>query len=862
MKAGRKIWIGFLAVLLMVFMMPVGNVSAEPRVQQVDVHVNATKVVKPFNHALFSVTGYAQMFKSGSTLAKESTNRLNFSGTEARLEVIMADAFPEKGVFKPQNMFRFVDNTNNSYFKRIKSLGMDPVLLLGGNVPWLEKNGSPSDPPSDPQAWADSAVKILQYLNGTGKNYHLNVKYVEVWNEPNLNMFWKGTWDQYFNLFNTVAKAIHKNCPGVMVEGPVLSPATKPTAFGKAFIDHSGKNMDVFDYHSYGDTVAKISSDIDMWDAYIQQHTDKKPKLMVTESDNWFNGWPKVQYMLQRQFALLKHADTMVGFHQFSLLAYQEGNYVFGLVNQDGSVIEGTYWPYWLFRNATGDIVQSSVTLKPGPAKNTFSPSYVATRTPDGKSVNLVYYAHSTGNQAQDRTKFSFTLPKTDKPRIYTVSQVGEKNKGVIASGIIPGNARTFNYRLNVSTDDGIAISIKEVTGNETPWLQTQISKQSVTVGDSFLANVKLLNSTAQPISGSLAMKNLPPKWKATVVSGKENIQNLAPGQTAQVKYKVEADGPAKGAVPLYGQGNFSSAGKSMSVNSIPQDVKVLKPLSITNIPDFSYIAPGETRNFSVKVKNISPADLQGTVQLNVPQGFSVSGPQTLNLAANGAGVFTFGVTAPSGLANGDTHFTADVSYKGSDYTAQIPIHIQQYDPVRPSTVINVKHFYNTDGFSFSTNTKDGNLDGAGNTLPADTFLSNQLVRYMGVQFQTPGVSNGQKNIITMNGQTIPVADNGDSELALLTLGTNGGQSGQITLTYNDGTKETRLLQVNDWCQAAKFGGQKVIQFSDRNTPTGPAAPSCGIFYVSLPIDAGKTLSSITLPSNKNLHIVAMSLAK
>lgn len=827
------------------------------QIQQVEVNVDANRVTEPFNRDLFSIAGYAQLYQYGSDAAKKSAEKLQLQGTQARIETMMDQAFPTPDQFVPDNMFRFVDNTGDAYYQLIHQKGMEPVLLLAYNMPWLTEYGQLNEPPKDPSVWAESAAKIIEHYNGSGDQYRLNVKYVEVWNEPNLSMFWStGDWEQYFQLFHLTAEIIHERFPGVMVGGPVLSPATKPEEFGKAFIDACGDAMDFFVYHSYGDPVEKISSDIEMWLNYIRNHTNQEPKLMVTEADNWFNGYGKTDYMIRRQFALLEHADAMIGFHHFTLMEYLEGNYVFGVVNQDGSVIEGTYWPYWLFRDSRGSIVETEVNRKPIPANDEFNPSVISTKSDDESTISTVYYSGSGGRQDKYNTKFSFELPKSSKDRIYTVSQVSQDHKGILASGIISGSKQSFQLRLDVGREEGIAITIKEVSGEEIPWTELTVSGQEIAVGDTFRAEVSVLNTTGSPIQGSLAIDRLPQGWQAVHVEGAAGGVTLSPGERALSVYDISVNEVTSGWVPITGVWTDDSS----SVESIPLRMKSLWPVEISTIPDFSYMAPTETRSFNVKVNNKLSEAIAGTITLSVPEGFSFQGGGALVLAPGSEASSTFIVTAPDTIPEGGLTLSVQLNYQNRLFSSPIRLQIKHYNPQQETEIIDLSGFYNRDGFSYRANPGNGNLDGSGNNLPADTFPNNEKVRYMGVLFQTPNVSDNAQNVVTAGFQTVPVTPGSYSDLALLALATNGNKNESVQLNYMDGSQETVALQVTDWCAAAAYGEEKVIQFPHRHNSQGVVAPACGIFYTTLDVDPGKTLVSFALPDNNNVHIVSASL--
>ena len=64
---------------------------------------------------------------------------------------------------------------------------------------------------------------IKHYNSGWANGYHYNIKYWEIWNEPDGRMFWTGTPEQYYKLYEITAKAIKNYDPHIKVGGPVLA---------------------------------------------------------------------------------------------------------------------------------------------------------------------------------------------------------------------------------------------------------------------------------------------------------------------------------------------------------------------------------------------------------------------------------------------------------------------------------------------------------------------------------------------------------------------------------------------------------------------------------------------------------------
>ncbi|MBP5428312.1 MAG: hypothetical protein J6Z04_03385 [Clostridia bacterium] len=75
-------------------------------------------------------------------------------------------------------------------------------------------------PPKDPEKWARIAEHIVRHYNeGWANGFHFGITYWEVWNEPDneesieLNNMWKGTKEQYYDLYVATAKRL-KDCFG------------------------------------------------------------------------------------------------------------------------------------------------------------------------------------------------------------------------------------------------------------------------------------------------------------------------------------------------------------------------------------------------------------------------------------------------------------------------------------------------------------------------------------------------------------------------------------------------------------------------------------------------------------------------
>jgi xylan 1,4-beta-xylosidase len=138
-----------------------------------------------------------------------------------------------------------------SFMPSALASGDDTVFHYRGNV----------TPPNRYADWADligalARSAVDRYGSGEVARWPF-----EVWNEPNLRGFWRGTREQYFRLYAATARALKDVHPDI----PVGGPATAQNAWIDEFLSFSTKHdvpVDFVSTHHYPtDATVDISSD-------------------------------------------------------------------------------------------------------------------------------------------------------------------------------------------------------------------------------------------------------------------------------------------------------------------------------------------------------------------------------------------------------------------------------------------------------------------------------------------------------------------------------------------------------------------------------------------------------------------------
>ncbi|GHO85598.1 hypothetical protein [Dictyobacter formicarum] len=169
--------------------------------------------------------------------------------------------------------------------------------------------------------------------------------------------------------------------------------------------------------------------------------------------------------------------------------------------------------------------------------------------------------------------------------------------------------------------------------------------------------------------------------------------------------------------------------------------------------------------------------------------------------------------------------------------------------------------FFDNVGVSDDNGPLFGNLDGGGHSY------SGQALQNAGIPFSSPNnlhpfTINGTSFTIkyggganpdnwVANGQVIPVNNVANATaLAFLGSATGGLSSGNGTIYYSDGTSQTYMLAFSDWCSFTQSTYNYIVaSMPYRNTVYGRQNTKNYLYEVEVPLQAGKTVSSVQLPS-------------
>lgn len=113
----------------------------------------------------------------------------------------------------------------DEYITAIQKTGCEAYYRLGVTIEWGSKKYA-TIPPKDFLKWARICERVIMHYNeGWADGFHYNLKYWEIWNEPENPgspygpCMWGGTKEEFFELYKTASKYLKNRFPELKIGG-------------------------------------------------------------------------------------------------------------------------------------------------------------------------------------------------------------------------------------------------------------------------------------------------------------------------------------------------------------------------------------------------------------------------------------------------------------------------------------------------------------------------------------------------------------------------------------------------------------------------------------------------------------------
>ncbi len=306
---------------------------------------------------------------------------------------------------------------------------------------------------------------------------------------------------------------------------------------------------------------------------------------------------------------------------------------------------------------------------------------------------------------------------------------------------------------------------------------------------------------------------------------------------------------------------NITTPTRTSDTASRIYEFQVFGPAGASSAPD--YLLSASPNSLSVT----QSASGSSTITVNPLNGFSGSVSLSTSGVPNGvtasfnpastSGTSTLTLSTSSTTATGTSTITITGVSGSLTHTTTIALTVKSPNAVpvqvNLSPVFNISTGIATDGKSFST----GGLDGNGFAYSGKLLGATQTIN--GAKFNLGPASA----LDVVNSKTIVLPAGQFSSLKMLAAGVNGNQASQVfVVTYTDGTTSTFSQSLSDWFRPQNFPGEsKAVTMAYRDTSKGKKDNRTFLLYgYSLGLNNSKTVSSITLPGNRNVVVLAITL--
>jgi len=301
------------------------------------------------------------------------------------------------------------------------------------------------------------------------------------------------------------------------------------------------------------------------------------------------------------------------------------------------------------------------------------------------------------------------------------------------------------------------------------------------------------------------------------------------------------------------------------TIKGVSGNISATLPLTVT-------VTAAVPPNFSVTLAPNSLSVVQGAkgaaaVSLALTSGslgstvVSASGlPSGVTAAftkSSNPALFLATFTAAASAAAGTSQVTVQAASAGASFTATLNLTIVAASA--GTTVVNLAPYFNVpasavDYLPFT----GGGMDAGGRSYSGTLLGASQNVG--GTVFSLGPM--GASGAVSEQTATLPAGK--FTTMQLLASGLNGSQLNQtFVIKYTDGTTASFKQSLSDWCGPQSYSGESQaipMTYRDNSTGTVDTRPLY-LYGYTFNLNSAKTVSSITLPKNRNVVVLAITLA-
>ncbi len=184
----------------------------------------------------------------------------------------------------------------DKHIKETFEAGTETYYRLGASIEHWDKKYNVI-PPKDTKKWAQICEHIIAHYNeGWADGFAFNIKYWEIWNEPETDdnqppetmNCWVGTKQQFFEFFAEAATYLKSKFPAYKIGGPALC---WDHTWGRDFVKYMSERnvpLDFYSWHMYTARLGKLDRDA----RTVREYLDAAG---YTATESHLNEWNYVE---------------------------------------------------------------------------------------------------------------------------------------------------------------------------------------------------------------------------------------------------------------------------------------------------------------------------------------------------------------------------------------------------------------------------------------------------------------------------------------------------------------------------------------------------------------------------------------
>ena len=197
----------------------------------------------------------------------------------------------------------------DQYITAIHNVGAQIIYRLGTSIEHMKEKRYVA-PPEDMEKFAVVCEHIIRHFNeGWANGFRYNIRYWEIWNEPEGYCMWSGTKEEYFRLYETLSKHLRHTFGDTIHIGGYASsglygielPAEKRQDWQNnwisffhdflRFVRETACPFDFFSFHYYGTDPAMIARYISYAREQVTAAGFPNAQIILDEWNAWAHDW-------------------------------------------------------------------------------------------------------------------------------------------------------------------------------------------------------------------------------------------------------------------------------------------------------------------------------------------------------------------------------------------------------------------------------------------------------------------------------------------------------------------------------------------------------------------------------------------